>query len=637
MAFPNLFKPIFINDLEIRNRIVLPAIEMGFANPDGSVSREAMDFYVARAKGGVGLIIVSSWLDLTTRFHPRGLFLDDDSLIASFKRLTEEVKRHGARVFLQVQHYGPMVSPQLSGSIPIAPSAIPSRITKVTPREMTVEEIREVERRYGDVAYRAYKAGFDGYEIHIGVGGLINRFLSQATNKRSDEYGGDLENRMRILVEICHEVRRRVPKSFVIGCRMSAEDWVEGGNTIEDTKIIARRLEDLGIHYINVVVGWHESPRPIISREVPPGGHIQLAYEIKKVVSIPVIGGIRIKWPDLADRLIGEGKVDMVFLARALIADPEWPKKAREGRVDEIRPCIGCTNCLSRVFEQRRVDCSVNPRLGNELHDIPKVSRPKRILIVGAGPAGLEAAITLAQRGHLVTVIDRNNRIGGAVNIACKPPYKAELRDLINYYETMLRKYGVKLMLGRELDDSVIDEVKPEVIIAAMGAKPIIPQVPGVDKPHVTTAVEILEREEVPEGQVVVIGGGGVGLDVADYLSEKGVKVVIVEMLPQVGQDVPRVSRWVQLARLRRKGVEVMVNTRLVAIEDDGVVVEQNGRRKKIEARRVVLSVGMTPNNKVIDELRGRGFTVFAIGDCHRPARILDAIKSGYEIGLILK
>jgi len=634
----NLFSPIRINNIEIKNRIVLPAILLGLANPDGSVSDEIMDFYVRRAMGGVGLIIVgTAYIHISSRMHSRALAIDDDSLIDGYKKLTDEVKRYGARIMLQLTHYGRMAPSHLTGSTPIAPSPIPSKLTGEIPREMTVDEIKHTESLFADAAYRAYKSGFDGVEIHAAVGNLISTFLSPATNMRNDEYGGDIENRTRFLTEIIDEIKRRVPKNFLVGCRLSVEDYLKNGLTINQSKHIARILEEHNIDFIDVITGWHESPKPLISREVPQGGVIHLAAEIKKVISIPVIGGTRIKDPRLADKLIGEGLVDMVFIARQLIADPDYPIKAKNGNFSEIRPCIGCLECLSRIFEDKPVKCSVNPRLGSELFPITKVSKPKKVLVIGGGPAGLEAALILTQRGHNVILVESRDKLGGTINIIRKIPYKEEIYDLVKYYETVLTKLGVKVLRGREADVNLVKSINPDVVIVAVGARMHIPDIPGINLPHVKDAITVLSEEYKVDGNVVVVGGGGVGLDVADYLSEIGADVTIIEMLEKVGQDIPRAARWVQIKRLKEKGVKILTKARVITINKEDITVIMDSKSLKLKASHVVLATGMRSNIELAEKLREYGYRVFTIGDCNTPARILEAIKSAYETSLAIK
>ena len=628
-----LFKPIVIGGVEVRNRIVMPALNMGYADSDGSVTDELINFYVERAKGGVGLITVGgAYPELRGKTHPGMLGIHSDSLINGYRRLTDSIKRFGSRVVLQILHGGRYARSDVSGFQPIAPSSIPSRLTRETPRELSREEIREVERVYGEAAYRAYRSGFDGVEILAGTGYLISEFLSPVSNRRIDEYGGELENRMRLLVEVVEEVKRRVPGGFIVGCRISAEEYMDGGNTINEARIIAKRLEELDISYVSVIAGWHESQRPLITREVPQGGFVYLAYEIKKTIGIPVAACIRIKNPILADKIIGDGRADMVSMGRALIADPELPRKAFEGRISEIRPCITCMHCLSTVFQGLRVECTVNPRLGLRESEAKHVGEAKKILIVGAGPAGLEAAVTAASVGHRVVVADRCVDMGGMLKIASKPPYKDEIRSLIDFYKAIIRKYGVELDLGKGVDEEYVKEINPDIVIVAIGASPITPNIPGVNLPHVKTALEVLEKELTLKGDIVVIGGGGIGLETADYLTSKGGRVKIVEMLSRVGLDLDIAIRWIIIRRLREKGVEIFTDAKVKEITSKSVAIDIGGEKTEIKADHVVLAVGMKPNNRLAEKLGKAGYKVYMIGDCVKPARILEAVRDGYRV-----
>lgn len=626
-----LFKPIIVGGVEVRNRIVMPALNMGYASSDGSVTDELINFYIERARGGVGLITVGgAYPELRGKIHHGMLGIHNDSLINSYRRLTDSIKKLGSRVILQILHGERYAKSDVSGFQPIAPSSIPSRLTGETPKELSREEIKEVERIYGEATYRAYQSGFDGVEILAGTGYLISEFLSPITNRRIDEYGGELENRMRFLVEVIEEVKRRVPRGFIIGCRISAEEYMDGGNTINETRIIVKKLEELDVSYVSVIAGWHESQRPLITREVPQGEFVYLAHEIKKITKLPVVACIRIKNPILADKIIEDGKADMVSMGRALITDPELPKKAFEGRFKEIRPCITCSHCLSATLQGLKVECTVNPRLGLRESEIKHVEKAKKILVVGAGPAGLEAAVTAASRGHRVIVVDRRLDIGGMLKIASKPPYKDELLSLIEYYSTMIRKYGVELDLGREVDEEYVKEINPDIVIVATGASPIIPNIPGVNLPHVKTAIEVLEKELTLKGDVVVIGGGGIGLETADYIISKGGRVNIVEMLNHVGLDLDRTVRWVIIRRLREKGVGIFTGAKVKEITSNSVVIDIDGKKAEIKADYVVLAVGMKPNNRLAEKLKG--YRIYMIGDCVKPARILEAVRDGYRV-----
>ena len=628
----NLFRPMTIGGVEVRNRIAMSALTMGAAGADGSVTDELIRFYVERARGGAGLITVGgAYPEPRGKEGPGMLGIHDDSLIGGYRRLTVRVRELGSAVFLQILHAGRYAMSGVTGLRPVAPSGIPSRLTGETPEELTADGILEVERSYGEAARRAHMSGFDGVEVLAGTGYLVSEFLSPATNRRTDGYGGGLENRMRFLVEVIEEIGRRVPGSFPIGVRISAEEYVEGGNTIVEARAIARRLEDLGVSYISVSAGWHESRRPIITREVRQGEFVPLARGIKGAVGIPVMAGVRIKDPVLADRIVGSGDADMVSMGRALIADPGLPAKAIEGRIREIRPCIACSHCLSSVFRGSIVECAVNPTLWPGAGSDERAGSPRRVLVVGAGPAGLEAAVTAASMGHRVVIADARPDIGGALAIASKPPYKGELLDLVEYYRAMIGRYGIELDLGREVDEGYVDEMGPDAVVVATGASPAIPGIPGVDLPHVRTAVDVLGNEMKLSGEVAVIGGGSTGLEAADYIADRGGRVSVVEMLDRVGSDLDLTVRWVLLGRLRERGVRMITGARVRGITPGSVVADAGGREVEIGADHVVLAVGMRPNGGLAERLRGRGYDVRAAGDCVRPAGILEAVRDGHR------
>jgi 2,4-dienoyl-CoA reductase (NADPH2) len=635
-VFVHLFTPIKVNNFHIKNRIMLPALTLGYANFDGTFSEELFDFYATRIDGGVGAAVIGGcFVEVRGKTHPRELGLHSDHVIDSYRRITRYANEKGAIVLAQLTHGGRYSHSIVTGCQPVAPSAIPSKLTGEVPKELTKEEIKEIISAFGDAARRAYEAGFHGVEILAGTGYLISEFLSPITNKRTDEYGGSLENRMRFLLEVVNSVRKSVRSRFIVGVRLSADDLM-GGVTIEDTKVISKRLESEGIDYISVSVGWHESPKPIITREVPQAGWVHLAYEIKRVVSIPVVAGLRIKSPVVAEDVIAKGLADMVAMARALLVDPELPIKAMEGRLDEIRPCIGCLRCLSLVFEGQSVTCSVNPRLTRERTKPLLATKVKNVVVVGGGPAGMEAALTLAMRGHKVTLIEKNSRLGGTLNIASKPPYKSELAELIKYYEAMLKKYGVNVILGVEAVVDLIAKMSPDVVVVATGGVPR-KDVPGATLPHVRSAHEVLEKEEVLKGSVVVVGGGGVGLETADYLSEHGAKVTVVEMLDRVGLDLESATRWVLLSRLRSKGVQILTKTKVKEIKEKMLVVERSGVQTELQADYIVLAIGIEPNNKLYRELLEKSKSeIYAVGDCTKPGRIADAVSMAYNIAITI-
>ncbi len=639
--FRYLFSPLTVKGKEIKNRIYQPALVMGLSDEEGNVTPEISDFYVKRAKGGVGLIVIGGvYADRRGKGYYGMLAMDRDDLIEQYKKLIDAMKPYGTISLVQIMDTGRYARSKVSGLEPVAPSAVPCKLTGQTPKEMTIDEVEEYKGRIVKAVKRAALAGFDGVEFHAGMGYLINQFLSSFTNRRNDEYGGDIKARMKFLVEIIEESKEVVPPDFVIGCRVSMHDFMEGGNTEREGEQIVRKLDELGVDIISVVVGWHESKVPLIVQEVPPAGYIRFAEMAKKVTNKPVVYTIRVKDPSLANRIIAEGRADMVGVARALIADPDWPDKAKNGMVEEIRPCITCSHCLSSLFSTliqgtpKPVECQVNPRLGKESIELPTVEYKKRILVIGGGPAGLEAALTLAKRGHEVILIEKEDEIGGLIIPASTPKYKQELLDIVKYYRVMLNKSGVKIILNRKADRKFIKSLGVNEIIVATGATARKLKVMGAQRSFVLNAIEVLRKRMELSGRIVVCGGGETGLEVADFLSEHGAKVRVVEMYV-AGQKVEFTERGPLFRRLKEKGVEIIQWTKLKSIEEGKVTIEdKDGNSSSIPCDYVVNAIGEEPNLEILKEIDKTKYKVHFIGDCVRPRRIGDAIREGFEAGI---
>jgi len=483
---------------------------------------------------------------------------------------------------------------------------------------------------------RAKEAGFDAVELLSGAGYLIAQFFSPATNKRADEYGGSLENRARFAVEIIQRIKEKCGTSYPVLIRVAGDEFIEGGNTINEMKRIAKVLEDAGIAAINVMAGWHESPRPLTTMLVPRGGFAYLSAEIKKVVSVPVIIAHRINDPFTAEKILREGMADMVAMFRALLADPELPIKAKEERFDEIRICVACNQgCLDRVFGGQPITCLVNPTVGREAEFRNlKAERRKKVVIVGGGPGGCMAAELLAKKGHEVVLFERTNMLGGQLNIAAKSPLAYEFAEVGKYFMNILPKLGVKIYYNIEADVSKVLAEKPDVVIVAVGASPLIPPIPGVES--AVTAFDVLMNKVEVGKRVVVIGGGGVGCNTAAKLADEGKDVTLVEMLPKIGQDIGITTRWTVLLYLRERGVKILTNKRAVEIKRGALVIEdvQSGERNEIPCDTVILAVGTKPNDGLYDELVGKVPEVYKIGDCAKPRKAIDATHEAADLAL---
>lgn len=634
--YPKLFEPIQIGSMKLKNRLILSGINVNYAAEDGKVTKRLKDFYVERAKGGVGMVQTGiCYVDPLGRFFTNMMGIHDDSVIPGLKELAQEVQSYGAAFVVQLCHVGRYASSKIIGTQPVAPSAVASRVSHEMPRELTVDEIKAIIEAFAQGARRARDAGADAVDLAGAVGYMIAQFLSPYSNKRDDEYGGDAGRRMQFVLEIIDRIQQTVGKDYPIMIRISGDEFISGGNTLDDMKVVAQGLEKAGVASINVIPGWHESPVPLVSWHVPPAHYAYLAEEIKKLVKVPVIASNRINTPDLAERLIAEGRVDMVTMARALIADPELPRKAQAGRADEIRPCVACNQgCYDRLFANQDISCMSNPAAGREEEfAIRPAGTPRKVMVVGGGPAGMEAARVAASRGHEVTLYERSESLGGQLALAAVPPGKDEINSLVSYFSNQLAKLGVKVILGQEATAETVSREKADVVIVAAGARPLIPSMPGVQGANVVTAHHVLAGTAGTGQRVVVVGGGQVGIETADFLAEKGKTVTILEMLDKLGPDLGVTVRWIAMKKLSERGIKATPGARVLEITPTGVTYEKDGATQSVDAETVVLAVGARAEKKLMEDLENK-VEAYSVGDCVQARKALDAIYEGAKVGL---
>lgn len=633
----DLFKPITIGDVELGNRIMMAPMTTGFAR-NAMVTDQMINYYAERAKGGAGLIMVEmSIIDYPVGSTVGSMMMssDDDQYIPGLRRLANAIKKEGAHAMMELSHGGRYCHSSITGVPPVAPSPIRSRlpIFDEVPRELSTEEVEEVIEKFGDATRRCAEAGFEGVELMGSTGYLISQFSSPLTNKRTDRFGGGTPaERATFVVEIIKNIRKKLGELYPIFYKISAEEYMPGGTTIEDSQIIAKRAEQAGASAIHAWAGWHESPKPMLPMSVPRGAFVHLAEAMKSVVNIPVVAGGRINDPRLANQVIKEGRADLVHMGRAFFADPYFPKKAAHGEFEDIRMCIACNRCFDQGVTLKPVICSVNAEVGKEGEKIAKAKKPKKVLIVGGGPAGMEAARVAAMRGHKVMLWEKNDRLGGNLILASVAPHKEEIKCLTDYLSYQMRKLGIHVELEKEATPEAVLNAKADEVIIATGALPVILDVPGVNRNNVVTAIDVLKGVVDTGRKVVILGGGMVGCETAEFLASKGKDVTIVEMLDKIARDIGPSVRWVTVRRIKGWGIKMLTSAKVKSITDEGVVVEKEGKAQTIGADTIVLAAGMKPNKALFDALKNKIPRAQAIGDCVEARRILEAIHDGFSM-----
>ncbi len=665
MEFPNLFSPITINGMTLKNRIVMTAMHLGYT-PEGKVTDRLVDFYTLRARGGVGLCVVGGCLIDEYGGMASMISLENDLYVPGLRQLTDSVQTAGAKIAAQLYQAGRYThSSMIGGKKPFSASEVRSKLTGETPRALELEEIPGVQDKFAEAALRAQKAGFDAVEILGSAGYLISQFLSPLTNLRKDRYGGSFENRMRFGLEVIEKVRGSVGPDYPIIVRLAGNDFMAGGNTNKEARIFASELEGVGVDLFNVTGGWHETRIPQLTMFVPRKAFTYLAQGIKSTVSVPVLASNRINDPSIGEEIIRNGEADMVTMARALLADPLLPNKGQEGKTDLIYHCIACNQgCFDRIFRQKAATCLVNPRAGLEgqIESKPP-KRKKKVLVIGGGPAGMKAACTTAERGHQVSLVERSDRLGGQLLLNRSIPGREEMSvaatDLINN----LKAFDVDIVLNREADDAFVRDAAPDVVVLATGAKPLLPDIRGIETHGAILASDLLAGKAGVGKKVVIIGGNAVGLETALFLAHQGTispeilhflvtnraetwdtleelanrgnkEVTVLEMTKYAGKDIGSSTRWTVMSELKRLRVKIVTGAMALEVLQDGLKFEKDGVEDTLLADSVVFATGARSEKGLSKDIKDLSSEFYIIGDAKEPRNALEAIKEGYLTGL---
>lgn len=639
-----LYEPFQLKGMELKNRLVMAPMHTKFASEAGEVTDRMIAYLEERARGGVGLIVLENtcidWIYGRATGNP--VTIHDDLCRSGLSNVALAVHRHGVKIVTQLHHTGRQnLRSNIGGGLqPVAPSVVKSKIGGDEPRALEEAEIEKIIQQYVDAARRTKDAGFDGVELHGAHGYLLTQFFSPYTNRRTDKWGGSLKNRARFPVEVVRRIREQVGKGYPILYRLSAEERIPGGTTLEDTLKLVKMLEEVGVDCFDITAGIYDSIEWIYTLQgVAPGSLIPLAEAVKRVTSKPVIGVSRLGW-DLkyAAKVVQEGRIDLVALGRSLLADAYLPKKYFMGKLQEIAPCIACNECVAMENRGWQVHCVINPLLSSEyLNPVKPASRSRKVLVVGGGPAGMQCAFTAAMRGHRVTLAEKADRLGGQLLAAATPTYKSkEIGAFLGYLATMLEKHGVEVRLGLEIKGPDSIKERPEVVVLALGATPKCPDFIVGEK--VLTAFEVLMNKGKGIGKrVVVIGSSGVGIDVALFLAETdGRQVTVVEMEDEIGGDVNEFLKRHTLAMAEKKGIKFLTNWRVTAADSTSVRGRTLYGEQQLECDSVVMACGFQPREttSLKEAFEREGAEVFMIGSAVEAGMIFDATQSGFWTGV---
>lgn len=639
-TFQKIFEPITIKNMTLPNRLIVSAMRTNMVNADGIIDDRYIAYHEAKARGGWGLVITENCLinpeSGVSKCLP-GLYNEEQ--VAALTRLTERVHAVGGRIAAQIYHAGRAGNLGVTGGKPlVAPSPVRDVTSTETPRALTVDEIHELTEQFGQAALRAKRAGFDAVEIHGASGYLLSQFTSPYSNKRTDDYGGSTENRARFSVEVVHRVRELVGDDYPVFYRLCCNEYIEGGLGIEEAKAIAKMLEEAGVDVMHCTQGvfiTNEYTTPPYA--ITKGSLIENAAEIKKVLDIPVIGvGGHVNTPAMAETILRAGKADMVTMARASLADPALPLKAKNGQCEDILQCIGCVQgCLGPRVNGIR--CLVNPLTGRETEfSDAKTDAPKRVLVAGGGISGCEFAIMAARQGHKVTLVEKSDHLGGQWCAACVPNGKADFGNLITWQRTQLRKLGVNVRLETSIDKALVQTLQPDVVAVAIGSQTFIPPVPGL-KEHGVDAHDILLGKAIAGDRVVVVGGGLVGAETAEFLAMQGKSVAVLEMLPEIAKEAAKNPRKLLLRNLKKHGVALYTESKVLEVQADSVTFETaDGACGTFAADTIVIATGSRSavlEKAVLEEFAGR---ILYVGDAEHAKNGIENLQDALEKAYML-
>lgn len=641
MKFKAMFQPIEIGNMTVKNRFVVPPMGNNFANTDGTMSEQSAAYYAERAKGGFGLITIEATVvHPDAKGGPRKPCLYDDSMIESFQKVIETCHREGAKVSIQLQNAGPEGNAKNAGAPIKAASSICTQCGRDIPQTLTTEEIYHLVDGYADAAERAWKAGADAVEVHMAHGYLVNSFLSPRTNKRVDEFGGCFENRMRFPRLIIEKIRERVGDRIAVLARINSSDEILGGNDVHDSAAIAACLEDYGVDALHVSRSVHIRDEYMWAPTAVHGGFsADLVTEIKRAVTIPVITVGRFTEPQYAELLVREGRTDLVAFGRQSLADPEMPKKALEGRLEDMIPCIACLQgCVPSMYQGKPLCCLTNPFLGHESEQWKMAETSKKVMVIGGGVGGLCAAFVAAERGHSVTLYEAGHVLGGNMRLAAFPPGKGDITNMVRAYIHRCEKDGVRIVLGQEVTLELIRKENPDAVIVATGAKPLVLPIEGIDQPEILSGSAVLDGTCAPGKKVLVVGGGMVGCEIAALLGEQEHEVDVIELRGEIGADVIREHKIYLMKDFEQYRIGQITGAKVCRFYKDGVEYESaDGTRQ--EARgydSVVLAMGYRSFNPFAGQIEKLGKEVYVIGDASQARRALEATSEAYQAAIRL-